>query len=118
MGSLRMVTHAFICRSPLPFEAARANVDGLLALPHIRAAGETADFWRAFGQVSADVHLRGNLVPDAHLVDLMRTHGVSHIWSRDRDIRRFTGMTVNDPFAARFARGFPRRCDRPRCVSG
>src|SRR3546814_1986650 len=26
--------------------------------PHIRAAGETAEFWRAFGQVSADVHLR------------------------------------------------------------
>src|SRR3546814_18885576 len=40
MGYLRIVTHPSICRSPLPFEAARANVDGLLALPPLRA--ETA----------------------------------------------------------------------------
>src|SRR3546814_16318459 len=50
MGYLRIVTHPSICRSPLPFEAARANVDGLLAPPHTRPAGEPAAFWRAVGQ--------------------------------------------------------------------
>src|SRR3546814_9607765 len=58
MGYLRIVTHPFICRSPLPFEAARANVDGLLALPHIRAAGETADFWRALDRKSTRLTTR------------------------------------------------------------
>src|SRR3546814_17882952 len=91
--------------SPLPFEAARANVDGLLALPHIRAAGESADFWLAFGQVSADVTLRGNLVPDAHLVALMRTHGVTHRWIRDRELRLLDGMTVTYQYDRRLFSG-------------
>src|SRR3546814_17156354 len=97
MGYLRIVTHPSICRSPLPFEAARANVDGPLALPHIRAAGETAEFWRAFGPVSADVHLRGNLVPDTHLIALIRTHAVSHLWTRARPLRQSTGIPDPPP---------------------
>lgn len=109
LGYLRIVTHPSICDAPLPFEVARGNVDALLSLPHVRAAGETAEFWSAFGRVTADVPVRGNLVPDAQVVTLMRTHGVHHIWSRDRDLRRFDAITVSDPFADRYATGFPRR---------
>lgn len=109
LSYLRIVTHPSICAAPLPFDVARSNVDALLALPHVRSAGETPEFWRAFTQVTADVSVRGNLVPDAHLVALMRTHGVHHIWSRDRDLRRFDAITVTDPFADRDAKGFPRR---------
>jgi predicted nucleic acid-binding protein len=43
--------------------------------------------------------VRGNLVPDAHLVALMRQHGVSTIWSHDRDFLKFPGIKVQDPFA-------------------
>jgi uncharacterized protein len=43
---------------------------------------------------------RGNLVPDTHLVALMHQHGVATIWSHDRDLRRFSAITVRDPFAA------------------
>lgn len=109
LGYLRIVTHPTICDAPLPFEAARGNVDALLSLPHVRAAGETEEFWRAFGRVTAEVPVRGNLVPDAQVVALMRTHGVHHIWSRDRDLRRFDAVAVSDPFDDRFAAGFPRR---------
>jgi len=109
LGYLRIVTHPSICASPLPFDVARANVDALLALPHVRAAAETDEFWSAFTTVAADVPVRGNLVPDAQLVALMRTHGVRHIWSRDRDLRRFDAITVTDPFDDRFAGGFPHR---------
>ena len=109
LGYLRIVTHPSICAAPLPFDVARGNVDALLSLPHVRAAGETAEFWSAFGLVTTDVPVRGNLVPDAHVVALMRTHGVHHIWSRDRDLRRFDAVTVSDPFDDRYATGFPRR---------
>jgi toxin-antitoxin system PIN domain toxin len=108
MGYLRIVTHPSICAVPLPFEVARANVDGLLALPHIRSAGETAEFWHAFSRVADEVPVRGNLVPDAQLVALMRTHGIRQIWSRDRDLRRFDAITVTDPFDDRYEDGFRR----------
>ena len=109
LGYLRIVTHPSICDAPLPFDVARGNLDALLSLPHVRAAGETAEFWSAFSRVTTDVPVRGNLVPDAQVVALMRTHGVHHIWSRDRDLRRFDAITVSDPFDDRYATGFPRR---------
>ena len=109
LGYLRIVTHPSICAAPLPVDVARSNVDALLSLPHVRAVGETTEFWRAFAIVTTEVPVRGNLVPDAHVVTLMRTHGVHHIWSRDRDLRRFDAITVSDPFDDRYAAGFPRR---------
>ncbi len=52
LGYLRIVTHPSICARPLPFDVARANVEALLALPHVRAAGETPEHWRAFCAVT------------------------------------------------------------------
>jgi predicted nucleic acid-binding protein len=45
-----------------------------------------------------DVSPTGNLVSDAHIVALMRDNGVRTILTRDRDYRKFTGITVRDPF--------------------
>jgi len=81
----------------------------LLARPHIRAAGELDGFWQTHLQVTADVSTRGNLVPDAHLVALMIQQGVTTIWSRDRDLRKFDGISVVDPFDDRCRDGFARR---------
>lgn len=43
---------------------------------------------------------------DAHLVALMRQHGIGSIWSRDRDLRRFDDVEVRDPFSDRYRAGF------------
>ena len=45
-----------------------------------------------------DVRPTGNLVPDAHIVALMLSHGIRTIWTRDRDYRSFSGIRVRDPF--------------------
>lgn len=63
-------------------------------------ASEREGFWSAYRQVAGQVPARGNLVPDAHLVALVHQHGISTIWTRDRDFRRFDGIQVRDPFAA------------------
>lgn len=100
LGYLRIATHPSIFPSPLSHAAASANIDALLIRPHIRALGEMEGFWESYLLVADDVTLRGNLVSDAHLVALMRQHGVSRIWSHDRDLRKFDGITVSDPFEA------------------
>jgi predicted nucleic acid-binding protein len=43
--------------------------------------------------------VQGSLVPDAHLVALMRENGVRTIWTNDRDFRRFDGILVRDPYS-------------------
>lgn len=107
-GYLRIATHPAIFDRPLAHADAAANVEALLALPHVRVAGELDGFWRSYRAVTADVPVRGNLVPDAHLVALMHQHGVATMWSRDRDLRRFDGIDVRDPFESRYAAGFDR----------
>lgn len=98
MGYLRIVTHPAILPRPLRLGDAIANVTALLSLGHVRSPGEADGFWDLFRATAGDGGLRGNLVPDAHLAALMRQHGVSTIFTRDRDYRRFDGIQVRDPF--------------------
>ena len=99
MAYLRIVTHPSIFARPLSSREARANLEALLRLPHVRSPGEDAGFWATFGAVADEIQPRGNLVPDAHLVALMRAYGVDQIWTRDRDYLKFRDVHVLDPFA-------------------
>ena len=100
MAYLRIATHPAVFARPLSQADARANIEALLALPHVQTSGESDDFWRRYAEVADDVSPTGNLVPDAHLVALMLENGVRTIWTRDRDYRTFRGITVRDPFAS------------------
>ncbi len=101
MSYLRIATHTRIFARPLDPEAAAENIEALLELPHVRTGSETERFWEVWRATTRGLVARGNIVPDAHLVALMREHGVGVIWSRDRDLRKFEGIRVADPFAPR-----------------
>jgi toxin-antitoxin system PIN domain toxin len=97
VGYLRIVTHAAILPRPLAARDAVSNANALLDLPHVRAPGELDGFWTVFRETAGD-RARGNDVSDVHLVALMRQHGVSTIYTRDRGFRRFEGIEARDPF--------------------
>jgi hypothetical protein len=98
MAYLRIVTHPAILPRPLSARDAIRNVEALIDRPHVRSPGEGAGFWPIYRSAAGD-HARGNDVPDAHLVALMRQHGVRLIYTRDRGFRRFDGIDARDPFA-------------------
>ena len=97
MAYLRIATHPSIFARPLSCREALANLGSLLDLPHVRSPGEDASFWATFRTVADEVAPRGNLVPDAHVVALMRAYGVEGIWTHDRDYLKFDGIRVLDP---------------------
>lgn len=99
MAFLRISTHPGIFVSPLEPAAARGNLSDLLNRPHVRSPGELAGFWSVYEDTVRGDVIRGNLVPDTHLVALMRQHGVATIWTADRDFRRFSDVTATDPHA-------------------
>lgn len=101
MAYLRIATHPAIFEDPLDADVANANVESLLGLPHVRIGSETERFWEIWRATTRPLIVRGNLIPDAHLVTLMREHGVGIIWSRDRDLRKFDGIRVRDPLEER-----------------
>lgn len=98
MGFLRIATHPSIFPSPLAPRQAMEAISGLLERPTVRTETEGASFWAVYKDVAGE-DTRGNHVPDAHLVALMRAHDVAAIFTRDRDFRRYSGIAVRDPFA-------------------
>jgi uncharacterized protein len=97
MSYLRMATHPAIFSRPLAHEEAARNIEALLAVPHCRVISEEERFWDRYRQVSQDLPIRGNLVPDAHLAALLSQHGVVTLYTHDRDFRRFDFLDVRDP---------------------
>ena len=98
-GYLRIVTHPRLLDAPLTPNVAIDNIEQFVCQPHVRLVGEIEGFWPIYRRVADTTKPKGNLVPDAHLVAVMRQHGISTIWSGDRDFRKFDGITVRDPFA-------------------
>ena len=98
LGFVRIATHPRVFPNPLPLSTALDAIDQLITPPHVRVLGEADDFLRRFRDAAEPVRATGNLVPDAHLVALMRQHGVKEIWTGDRDFRKFDGIVARDPF--------------------
>ena len=98
MAFLRISTHPAIFPSPLTWRDAIANIEALLALPHVRVIHDGEGFWEVFrGVVKAPA--RGNLVSDAHLAAVLKQNGVTTLFTNDSDFRRFEFLTVKNPLA-------------------
>jgi uncharacterized protein len=74
-------------------------VSALLGLPHVRAVSELEGFVDAYNHVTGETSVRGNLVPDAHIVAILFQHGVRTLYSNDRDFRKFPSIDVRNPFS-------------------
>jgi toxin-antitoxin system PIN domain toxin len=98
MSYQRITTNLVIFKNPLTPQQAWKNIEDLLALPQVRMIGEEEDFAHHYLQVTSEMHVRGNLVPDAHLAAILRQHGVSKIYSADSDFRKFKFLKVVNPF--------------------
>ena len=98
MGFLRLSTNPALTDRPLSPAEALSSLGDLIDRDHVRTPGEAADFLSVYRQTAA-AGTRGKDVTDAHIAALMRQHGVSTIYTRDRDFRRFDGIRVEDPFA-------------------
>jgi len=98
MSYLRLATHPSLFAHPLSPDEAMGNIDALLRLPHVRALGAEEGFWTVFRDVAGSTPTRGNLVPDAHLAALLRQHGVTTLYTNDKDFRKFDFLKVRNPF--------------------
>jgi toxin-antitoxin system PIN domain toxin len=98
LGFVRVATHPRVFPNPLSLSTALDAIERLITPAHVRVLGEADDFLQRFREAAEPVRATGNLVPDAHLVALMRQHGVKEIWTGDRDFRKFDGIVARDPF--------------------
>lgn len=98
MGYLRIATHPSVFARPLAPREAMANVRTLLGLPQARPLAEVEGFFGVYERITGGQAVRGNLVPDAHLAAILYQHGVTTLYTRDADFRRFDFLDLRAPF--------------------
>lgn len=97
---VRVVTHPRVLPGPWSAEAALAFVRALTDSPSHRVLVESERHAAIAQDLAPAVPaLGGNLVHDFHTAVLMREHGISRIYTRDADFRRFAFLEVIDPLA-------------------
>jgi len=94
---LSIVTHPRIYTPPTPLEKAIDQVEAWLESPNLVLLSESEDYWPQLRSILQTGRVSGPQVHDARVAALCQQHGVSELWTIDRDFNRFPGLTVRNP---------------------
>lgn len=94
---LAVVTHPRIYVPPTSAVSAVAAVEALVATPRLRLLGEGQDHLRQLAALLASGQITGPRVHDARIAAICLSHGVSELWSADRDFSWFPALKVVNP---------------------
>lgn len=96
---LAVVTHPRVYDPPTPLRQALVQVDAWLESPRLLLLGEGPDHWQSLRPLLESGKVSGPRVHDARIAALCLAHGVSVLWTADRDFGRFTALATENPLA-------------------
>lgn len=94
---LAIVTHPRIYKPPTPLDEALAQVDAWLGSPRLVLLTESKHHWRELSTSLRTGQVHGPKVHDARVAALCIQHGVTRLWSADRDFSRFPKLKTDNP---------------------
>ncbi len=94
-----VATHPRIYSPATPARVAIAQVDAWLQSPSLVLLAERENHWDTLKELVTAGQIQGPKVHDARIAALCLAHGVSELWSADRDFGRFPQLTVVNPLA-------------------
>jgi uncharacterized protein len=94
---LAIVTHPKIYKPPTPLPVAIEVVESWLEIPSLRLLAETGTHWPVLKSLLLAGQAAGPLIHDARIAALCLEHGVSELWSLDRDFSRFPTIRMVNP---------------------
>jgi uncharacterized protein len=92
-----IATHPRIYDPPSTTEQACAQIDAWLRSPSLVLVGEGGAHWATLRTLVTDGKVAGPLVHDARIAALCLAHGVSELWTVDRDFSRFPALKTRNP---------------------
>lgn len=92
-----IVTHARVFAPPTPLDRAIEQIEAWLEAPNLMLLAETDVHWQTLRDLLQTGRVQGPMMHDACIVALCVQHGVSELWSADRDFNRFPGVKVVKP---------------------
>ena len=97
---LAIVTHPRIYRPPTPLSVALDQVEAWRESPSLVVLTEAEGYWQALRRVLERAKATGGIVHDARVATLCLHHGVSELWTADRDFSRFADLSTRNPLVS------------------
>ena len=72
-------------------------VESLFASPQFHLLAESPGYFEKLRQISVAAKLKGPRIHDVRIAALCLHHGVSELWSADRDFSAFPQLKVRNP---------------------
>lgn len=94
---LAISTHPKIYSPPTPLSAAIDQVESWMESPSLALLTESERYWQEFRNILETGKIVGPQVHDARIAGLCLLHGISELWTADRDFSRFPGLKVRNP---------------------
>lgn len=92
-----IVTHARIYSPPSPMANALEQVDAWMESPSLVLIAETEHYWQRLQALLRSARAAGAKVHDARIAALCLDHGITELWTADRDFSRFAGLKLRNP---------------------
>ena len=97
---LSIVTHPRIYSPPTPLAIALAAIRVWLDAPGCRTIGEGPGYFEVLERLLREARVSGPMIHDARIAAICLDHGVTELWTLDRDFSRFAGLKVVNPLGA------------------
>ena len=100
---LAIATHPKIFDPPTPLHGALDQVQAWIESPTVVLLSEGSGSWEILQRTIMRGKVSGPMVHDARVAALCELHGVTVLWSADRDFGRFPDLTVENPLVSSVA---------------
>lgn len=96
---IAIVTNARIFKTPTPIGTALAQLRVLAGSSHLQFLAEGEGYLPRLERLAVTAQARGGAIHDARIAAICLHHGVSELWSADRDFSRFPDLRTRNPLA-------------------
>ena len=94
---IAIATHPGIYRPASTLAEALGFLEALLASPQLQLLAESTGYFDKLRTLATAAKLKGPRIHDARVAALCLHHGVTELWSADRDFAAFPQLKVRNP---------------------
>lgn len=99
-----IATHPGIYRPASTLAEALGFLDALVAAPQLHLLAESPGYFEKLRDMAMAAKLKGPRIHDARIAALCLHHGVSELWTADRDFSAFPQLKVRNPLVKTLSR--------------
>jgi toxin-antitoxin system PIN domain toxin len=92
-----IVTHQKVFKPASPLPGVLAFLESTFSSPHLHLLAESPGYFEKLRELALATKLAGSRIHDARIAVLCLHHGVSELWTADRDFSIFPKLRTRNP---------------------